>query len=121
MNLEVIDTSADPLRLRLSGRLDTLGAREIENRFLAIVESVPRNLLVDFAEVSFMASMGIRLLVQAAARLRPHQARLVLLTPGPQVREVLQLAGMSGIVDCAADEREGLALLATAGIDPTAK
>lgn len=73
----------------LIGRLDSPGVDRIETRFLAALAPAGKNAIVDLGQVSFVSSMGIRMLLGAARALKLKNARLVLFGAQPLVEETL--------------------------------
>ena len=53
----------DVRKVALAGRLDTAGVDRIETRFGAAIVPAGKNTVVDLTEVTFLASMGIRMLI----------------------------------------------------------
>jgi anti-sigma B factor antagonist len=97
--------------VRLRGRLDAAGAGRIETRFTAATVAAGHPAIVDLSGVSFIASMGVGLLIAAARGLR-NKGRLLVLFGAPEpVRAVLDLAEIGQIIPIAADEAEALAQL----------
>ncbi len=60
----------DIARIKLRGRLDTPGVDGIETKFTASVLPDGRNAVVDLSEVSFIASMGLRMFIGIAKALK---------------------------------------------------
>lgn len=102
---------AGAAKIALTGRLDTPGVDHIETRFTASVVPPARNTIVDLSGVSFMSSMGIRMLIAAARALAQRKGRMVLFGAQPLVADILTTAGLGKIVPIAADEIEALARL----------
>ena len=50
-------------RVKLRGRLDTPGVDRIEAKFTSAVVPEGRNTVVDLSEISFIASMGLRMFI----------------------------------------------------------
>lgn len=100
----------------LNGRLDILGAQAIEVQFTALTAISKAAILVDMSEVTFLASLGMRTLLATAKDASMKGGRLVLYRPQPQVREVLDTAGLSSLIPVH-DELEAAleALLESAG------
>lgn len=111
MQVQIIDTSAPVTRLILSGRMDTNGVQEIETRFTAATAAYRKSAIADVSEVSFIASMGIRLLVTVAKALDRQGHKLILLAPQELVSKVIRMAAIDSIVYLAADEAQAQALL----------
>jgi anti-anti-sigma factor len=110
MEIRVIESGDGLKRLVLAGRLDLAGTQAIEARFAALTAGAKQTAIVDLKEVTFLASLGMRMLVSNARALLKSGSRLVLLGPQPGVRLALQGAGLATILPIAADENEAAAL-----------
>jgi len=97
--------------VRLNGRLDAAGADAIGIRFTAAVASTGGSTIVDLSKVSFISSMGIRLLISAARALNLKGGRTVLFGAAPMAQEVLDGVALDQIVPVAATEQDALARL----------
>ena len=95
-------------RVKLRGRLDTLGVDKIESKFIGSVVPDGKNTVVDLRDVSFIASMGLRMFIAVAKQLRRRNARMVLFAPQAQVNEVFQTVLLRDIVPIVADEAEAV-------------
>lgn len=86
------------VQVSLNGRLDILGAQAIEVQFTALTAISKSAILVDLSEVTFLASLGMRTLLTTAKGTSMRGGRLALYRPQPQVREVLDTAGLSALI-----------------------
>ncbi len=84
--------------LALSGRLDMIGAGEIETKFAGYCSGDHVLMIVDLSGVEFLASIGIRLLTLNARSIVNRGGRMVLLKPRPEVRDVLEMTGIPAII-----------------------
>ena len=66
MNLRIIEDTDDLLLLELVGSLDLEGVREIETVLLAHLTFAKRPVILDFSQVTFLASFGMRMLLKPA-------------------------------------------------------
>lgn len=98
MKLDSTILGSDQILITLSGRLDIAGAAEIENTFSALT-SHAHVALVDMAGVTFLASIGIRLILSNAKALRRRDGRLVLFGCDHQVEKVLLTTGVGELTD----------------------
>jgi len=96
----------DRVKVTLKGRLDTPGVDRVETRFVAAVVPGGRHTLVDLSQVDFVGSLGVRMFISVARSLGLKQARLVLVSPQTQVREVFEHVSLSDIIPICADESE---------------
>lgn len=101
-------------KIALEGRLDTPGVDQIETRFTASVVAAGRNAVVDMSAVTFVSSMGIRMLLTAARALSLKKAKLVLFGAQPLVRESFEHVGLPSLIPVASDEAQALEILKAA-------
>ena len=104
MEMNVVDLDAATRRIELAGRLDTAGVGAIESKFSAVASGRVRGTLVDLSQVTFVASMGIRMIVSCAKSAAARGGRLILISPQPLVGQSLKDTGIDQIVPVAADE-----------------
>lgn len=111
MKLETRETDADLTYLSLHGRLDLEGTEAIEQKFSFSATTSSRSVIVDMSEVSFLASLGMRMFVTAAKALRNKGLAMVLLAPNDVVRDALEVTGLSQLLLVAADEATAISLV----------
>ena len=112
LEIEVTYT-ANIARVKLRGRLDTPGVDRVEAKFTAAVVPEGRNTVVDLSEVSFIASMGLRMFIGLAKALKRSNAKLVLFAPQSQVNEVFTTVVLREIMPIVVDEAEAVRFAAT--------
>lgn len=110
MELQMIDVG-DAKKIALKGRLDTPGVDQIETQFTASVVLAGKHSLVDLSDVTFISSMGIRMLIGTARSLNLKKGRMVLFGPQPLVKESLDHVCLNDIVPIVASEAQALELL----------
>jgi anti-sigma B factor antagonist len=86
------------LKIALAGRMDSAGTQAIDLRFTALTATRPAPIIVDLAQVSFLASIGIRTLVSNAKAVERRGGRMVLAGPQPLAEQVLKAAGIDAII-----------------------
>ena len=64
------------------------------------------------SEVTYLASLGLRMLLTVAKALKLRGAKTVLLSPQPAVRQVLSLSGYDQVIPVYNDEGTAVAFLA---------
>lgn len=110
MDMNVEDTDGVTVAV-LNGRLDVTGAGQIELKFNALA-GARKALVVDLSQVSFVASMGIRLLLIAGKTVTAKGGKMALLAPVPEVETVLKTAGINTIIPICAARDDALATVA---------
>ncbi len=98
MRLKIIRSEESLTHIALIGRLDVQGVGEVQFEFLHQTTSLPRRTMVDLSEVTYVASLGISMLVSAAKELERHGARMVLLNPSPLVRKALETTSLEHVI-----------------------
>jgi len=98
MNLQIEQVGEGIKYLVLEGRMDLAGTQAIDHRFTAATATTAAPVVVDLAQVSFLASIGIRTLLQSAKALKQRGGRMVLLNPSEQVESVLRSTGIADII-----------------------
>lgn len=112
MDMDVTDLGNNTLKIALHGRLDTPGVDRIETRFSATVVPKGHNAIVDLSDVSFVASMGLRMFISVGRSLNNKDSKLVLLSPQSMVNEVFTNAAITQIIPVVFDEQEAIKLVA---------
>ncbi len=72
------DVSSALRVVTVSGRLDLQGTEKVEQSFLAVTRTGKQNIVVDLAEVTFLSSVGIRMLIASGKALKETGGRMVL-------------------------------------------
>jgi len=84
--------------IKLLGRLDIIGAGQIETKFAGYCVGDKAHVIVDLSEVNFLASIGIRLITLTAKSLASRGGKMILLKPMPEVHNVLEITGIPSMV-----------------------
>lgn len=108
MNLEIKNPSDQIAHVALLGRLDTNAVGDVELKFTSHTVPQGKPLLLDMSQVTFLSSLGLRMLLTVAKALDRRGAKMVLLSPQPPVRDLLSLSGFDQLL--AVHDNEGTAL-----------
>ena len=84
--------------IQLDGALDMNGAYSIEVQFVRACDGDRVRVIVDLANVSYISSVGIPMLVNTAKSVTAHGGKMVLLNPQYAVADVLELTGISEVI-----------------------
>ena len=108
MDMQVSELGGNVTCIRLAGRLDAPGADSIDTQFTAAVVAHARDAVIDLSGVSFVASMGIRLLIAGARGLRQKGANMVLFGAQELVYTALDQAALDQIIPIVATELQAI-------------
>jgi anti-anti-sigma factor len=90
------------------GRVDSNSAREVEDALLPLFDA-GQPVLVDFAELNYISSAGLRVLLLAARRSKATGLPLSLAGMSKPVDEVFKISGFAKLFQIHADRAEALA------------
>ena len=80
-------------KLTLAGALDSSTASNLHEEVLKIIQLNPKELVMDVADLSFMSSAGLRIVIFAKQKLGAS-AKLILVSPQEQLLETLKMTGL---------------------------
>ena len=103
MEFESANLPGNIVQLSLNGRLDMQGTETINVKFTYLTTVNPGKFIVDLSQVSFLASIGIRMLLTCARAQSSRGGKMVLAAPQPAVRKVIEAAGVDQLVPVLAD------------------
>ena len=86
---------ADSLELRLTGRLDATWADHVDDTIEAAVRAGSHRIVLNFAGVSYISSLGIAVLLKHYKRLQSVSGSLTLSNPSTQTLSVLNAAKLT--------------------------
>ena len=104
-------TEGQAARIELTGRLDSAGVETIEAKLTASIRNGTEPVLIDLTAVSFVGSLGIRLLISCHRVLQRQDRRMAMFGAQPQVAEVFETVALSDLIPVAANEHEARATL----------
>jgi len=97
MEMKIETLAGGITKVNLAGRLDIMGAQQIDLQFSAIAGS-HRKVIVDLEQVPFLASMGIRTLLMGAKAMKSKGGRMAILKPTSNVEKVLTASGTDTVI-----------------------
>jgi anti-anti-sigma factor len=109
LNIITSDLPGGIACVALDGRLDAAGADAIGTRFTAATAAAGRPVVVDLSGVSFIASLGIRLLIANARALSQKGTAMVLYGASEDVGSVLRDAAIDQLIPCVDTQAEAVA------------
>src|SRR5512140_3305322 len=89
---------AEQFEIKLKGRMDATWSDHVARALAEGVQSGQHVILVDMAEVDYISSAGIRILVLYARQLDKIQGRFGVVNASSNVRKVLELAGLATLL-----------------------
>lgn len=80
----------------LSGQIDSANAPALEQQLLDLIEAGNKNLVLNFRDVTFISSPGLKALLAAQIRTRKKMppGEVVIAEISPKMKEILDLVGL---------------------------
>jgi anti-anti-sigma factor len=97
MTIEQEKTAQNTIVLSLSGRLDTANSPLLERKIKQWGEDITE-LILDLKELSYISSMGLRVLLQAKKTFNDKDRKLIIRNMGDAVREVFEMTGFLNLM-----------------------
>ena len=116
--------TANLLVVTVAGRIDHSNADELQRTLSPAVEEVGTTiaaLVLDFAAVEYISSMGLRALMVAAKGVRARHGRIAIAALQPVVREIFDISRFDHVLEVfatVADATASLAVPAAGGPPP---
>jgi len=111
MELKTIEQTDSLTLVAMSGRVDSASVAGREAEFMAATADWQKPTILDMSEVSFLASVGIRLLIACARALRASKSPLVIMAPRAMAADTLKAAGIDQVIPIAETKEDALALI----------
>ena len=93
--------SGNALELRLAGRFDEYGAQQLDSALAAALTGGDLQLRLDLAEITYVSSSGIGVLVRYQQRLKQLGGALAISAVSTPVRRVLDMARLGALLETA--------------------
>lgn len=95
--------------LALTGRLGGTSATGFEHEVLGLITGGERRLVIDLSALEYIGSAGVRVLLLAAKRLSAAGGKFAIVAPNTPVKEVLEITGLSSILQICSSREEAMA------------
>ena len=100
MTVATVNASIDngSVRISLSGEIDLANASTVEEQILAAVSGQLTAVSVDLTNLTYMDSVGIKLLFDLASNLQESKVPLELIAPlGAPTRRLIEFSGLDSL------------------------
>ena len=94
-----------------SGSLDSGNAHAFEALVMGHINNGERRMIVDFSELHFVSSAGLRVFIIAARALKAHQGHIALCAMRHHVEDVFRVSGIYRVITIKASRTEALEMV----------
>lgn len=106
--VEGIERGDGSVVVALTGELDLYNAHVVRDALLACCDEEPERLVVDLADVTFIDSTALGVLVEARSRM-PNRRAFLLASPGLETKRALEVSGLDKHFSVHASRSDALA------------
>jgi len=100
----------DVMILELKGRLDANTSEQLEKKLIPPINNDKYlKIIIDFADLEYISSAGLRLLLLAAKKLDKKDGKIVLCAMQDFIKEVFEISGFTPIFPITEDQEKALA------------
>jgi anti-anti-sigma factor len=118
--MEIRDSkSGDIVVLEPAGRLDTKTSVELEEKLSELLRADERRFVIDLAEIEYISSAGLRVLLMLAKKLSGTEGSVCLCSMADHVREVFDIAGFTGVFTIKASRAAALEAVSSRSRGPS--
>lgn len=109
---------ADVVVVAPAGSIDHVNAQDLERVLTPLVgpDAATQALVLDFKDVGYVSSMGLRVLMVAAKALRARNARIAVAALQPVVVEIFDIARFAHVVEVFPTVRDAVAALSPSSL-----
>jgi anti-anti-sigma factor len=107
---EIIEADGTQL-INLSGRLDSVTSNILESSLQKLFEDQGILVAINFSELHYISSAGLRVVLMIAKRAKQAKGRLVLFGLQSHVKEIFEISGLLKILEVVNDQSEAQALI----------
>jgi len=92
--MEISESKQDDVMVfRVDGRLDSNTSPSLEKRMGDAIENGTRRVVIDFRDLDYISSAGLRIILKASKELKRNQGEIALCAMQDYVKEVFEIAG----------------------------
>ena len=89
--------------LNLGGRIDASNSGQVHERIMDEIEEGRNAIVIDFSEVSYISSAGLRILVHASKTLMRNSGAFSICSVNKNIEKIFQISGLTGLFDIRSD------------------
>jgi len=97
--MDITETKHDQYSIfKLNGRLDSNTAMGFEQKLFESIENGTQRLILDFQDLDYISSAGLRVILKATKNLKTSEGKLVLCAMQDYVKEVFEISGFDSFL-----------------------
>lgn len=101
-----VEEKGDVVVVRVKGRLDAASSPQLEKKINSIIESGHFKLVLNLADVEYLSSAGMRLMLAVSKKLKHLEGKVVACNLNDDVMDVIKMAGFHQVLEIYPTEEE---------------
>lgn len=107
--MEIKENKQDAiLILEISGHLDANTSGQLEKKLISPIDNDTKQIIIDFSDLEYISSSGLRLLLLAAKKLDKIDGKIVLCSMEDFIKEVFDISGFTPIFTITSSQEEAI-------------
>jgi anti-sigma B factor antagonist len=107
--VEIIEEMQNDINIyRLVGRLDSNTSPSLEQKLFQAILEGSKNMVVDFKDIDYISSAGLRVILKAFKALQREDGRIILCSMQDYVRQLFEITGIDSFVPIVATMEDAL-------------
>ncbi|MFZ0131752.1 MAG: STAS domain-containing protein [Desulfobacterales bacterium] len=107
--MDIIESQKNDISIfKLRGRLDSNTSPALEKKLVAAIESGIRKMVLDFENLDYISSAGLRIILKTTKDLKRADGEIVLCAMQDYVKEVFEIAGFDSFLPIVSTVDEAL-------------
>jgi anti-anti-sigma factor len=94
--------------MSLNGRFEPATSAKFEEKSTAIINEGERKILIDFSNLDYINSAGLRVILMVAKNLKKSGGNLALFGMKDHIKEIFDMTGFSSIITIVKTEEDGI-------------
>jgi anti-anti-sigma factor len=94
--------------LELFGRIDAMSISVLDKKIESLVADGHKKLILDFSNIDYLSSAGLRLLLSLTKKLKKDEGFLVVFGMNPDVMEIINIAGFEKVINICQSQQQAI-------------
>jgi len=96
--MKVVQSDESLIKIAFSGKIDSTSITNYELKFFALLNGIETPVILDFKEVTFISSLGIRMILMALRDVRRQGFSLKIENPSSEVENVFIMTNLGDLL-----------------------
>jgi anti-anti-sigma factor len=89
--------------VKVTGRIDSITSGELQIKLMEKLSLGTTRMAIDFAEVNYISSAGLRVILVIAKEIKKSEGELVIYSMLNSIKDVFDMSGFSSIINIVSD------------------